>query len=59
MFIDHPVLNFEITKTILKNILLKELIQLENKETYDIRKELEVQTKSNAQTIASIESQII
>lgn len=28
LYIDHPVLNFEITKNILKKMLLKVLIQL-------------------------------
>jgi dynein heavy chain len=59
LYINHPVLNFEITRKILKQRLIRELIMLENKEVYNIQKELEMETKSNGKAILEFEKQII
>jgi hypothetical protein len=53
------VLNFEITKNILKNILLKEMMMLENRGIYNNRKQLEDEKKFNEKNIEEMEQMII
>jgi hypothetical protein len=59
LYISSPILNFEITKNMLKSILLQELLVLENREIYNIRKGLEQERKMNEKVIAEVEEMII
>jgi hypothetical protein len=57
--ISHPVLNFEITASLLRGILLRELLEVENGEMQAVRLGLERERKTNARIILEIEEQII
>lgn len=59
LFITSPVLNFEITGSMLCSILLRELLSHENSEIYSLRKGLEAERKANEKVIGEIEEQII
>lgn len=59
LYITRPVLNFEITGAMLRSLLLQELLAVENREAWTLRKDLEAGRRENERVVAELEELII